>query len=344
MPLTRITVLRINHRPFRDKRITTHVALTARAFGASEILIDSEDSELEDTINKVGANFGGDFLIRTGVSWKSSLEKFRGTKVHLTMYGLPVSEVIDEIRSHSESEGLMVVVGASKVPPEVYDGSSYNVSVTNQPISEVSALGIFLDRFFKGEELGKNFQGRLNIKPAAKGKNVKILPTEKECLRLLADYGADERLIRHSEAVMALAVKIASLCGGDQKLVSIGALLHDIGRTKTNGIRHAYEGSQILEKENLDERAVKIVQRHTGAGITKMEAISLGLPEMDFIPETLEERIVAHADNLFASDHRITLEECIQNYRSKGLDGPANRILQLHTILTDLCKVDIDLI
>ena len=75
-----------------------------------------------------------------------------------------------------------------------------------------------------------------------------------------------------------------------------------------------------------------------------MEAISLGLPEMDFIPETLEERIVAHADNLFASDHRITLEECIQNYRSKGLDGPANRILQLHTILTDLCKVDIDLI
>ena len=184
----------------------------------------------------------------------------------------------------------------------------------------------------------------MNIKPAAKGKNVKILPTEKECLRLLADYGADEKLIRHSQAVRALAVKIASMCGADEILVSIGALLHDIGRTKTNGIRHAFEGSQILEEENLDERIVKIVQRHTGAGIPKLEAISLGLPEMDFIPDTLEEKIVAHADNLFASDRRITLDECVQNYRGKGLDSPADRIVKLHTFLSDLCKVDIDLI
>ena len=344
MPLTRITVLRINHRPFRDKRITTHVALTARAFGASEILIDSEDSELEETINKVSANFGGAFSIKTGIKWKSSLEKFQGTKVHLTMYGLPVSEVIDEIRTKSQSGGMMIVVGASKVPPEVYDGSSYNVSVTNQPISEVSALAIFLDRFFNGTELARTFQGRLNIKPAAKGKNVKILPTEKECLRLLADYGADEKLIRHSQAVRALAVKIASMCGADEILVSIGALLHDIGRTKTNGIRHAFEGSQILEEENLDERIVKIVQRHTGAGIPKLEAISLGLPDMDFIPDTLEEKIVAHSDNLFASDRRITLDECVQNYRGKGLDSPADRIVKLHTFLSDLCKVNIDLI
>ena len=42
-----ITVLRIGHRISRDKRITTHVALVARAFGADNILIDSIDKKIE---------------------------------------------------------------------------------------------------------------------------------------------------------------------------------------------------------------------------------------------------------------------------------------------------------
>lgn len=341
--MTRITILRINHRPFRDKRITTHVALTARAFGASAILVDSEDSELEETINKVSANFGGNFAIKTGVKWKSELAKFNGIKIHLTMYGLPVSGVIEKIRREENGKDLMIIVGASKVPPEAYEGSSYNVSVTNQPISEVSALAIFLDRFFGGSELETAFQGRLNIHPAEKGKNVKILPGEKDCLRLLSVNGAGERLLKHSEAVRGLALKIAQICGADLQLVSIGALLHDIGRTRTRGIDHAYVGSQILEDANIDERIVRIVQRHTGAGIPKDEAISLGLPEMDFTPETLEEKIVAHADNLFAGDRKITLDQCVENYRKKGLDSPAERIIEVHRFLSDLCNADLDL-
>ncbi len=342
--MARIIILRINHRPFRDKRITTHVALTARAFGASEILVDSEDSELEETLNKVSENFGGDFSIRTGVKWKPELGKFPGVKVHLTMYGLPVSDVVGQIRKETASKDLMVIVGASKVPPEVYDGSSFNVSVTNQPISEVSALAIFLDRYFQGEELGAKFQGRLNIRPAASGKNVKVLPRDDECIRILIDHGADDRLLKHSRAVRDFAVGIAARCNADQKLVSMGALLHDIGRTRTNGTDHALVGSQLLEEENLDERIVMIVQRHSGAGIPKEEAIKLGLPEIDFIPETLEEKIVAHADNLFAGDRRITLAHCVENYRKKGLDIPAERIVELHRYLSGICNIDLDLI
>lgn len=340
--MTRITVLRINHRPFRDKRITTHVALTARAFGASSILIDSEDSELENTLNRVNDNFGGTFETRTGVKWKQELARFTGTKVHLTMYGLPVADVISDIREEALEKGLMIVVGASKVPPEVYGESSFNVSVTNQPISEVSALAIFLDRLFQGNELHKKFQGKLTITPSAMGKSVRVLPGEEDCIRLLEDYGADEKIVKHSQAVKALSCEIAVRCGGDIGLVTAGALLHDIGRTKTKGIDHALAGAGILEKENMDERVVRIVQRHTGAGIVKEEARTLGLPEMDFIPDTLEEKIVAQADNLMAGDRRIPLAQCLSNYRKKGLDAAADRIELLHKFLSDLCKIDLD--
>lgn len=340
--MTNITILRINHRPFRDKRITTHVALTARAFGASQILIDSEDSELEETLNKVNKNFGGNFSVKTGVNWKKELTKFKGVKVHLTMYGLPVEEAVEDIRRESSGGDLMVIVGASKVPPEVYDGSSYNVSVTNQPISEVSALAILLDRYFQGTELDRSSQGRLNIRPASRGKIVRLMPGEEDCIRILRKNGADERLLNHSIAVKQLALKIAERCGADLNLVSIGALLHDIGRTKTQGIDHAYAGARMLEEENVEEKITRIVERHTGAGIPGIEAVNLGLPEKDYIPETLEEKIVAHADNLIMGDHKISVNQCVENYRKKRLEAPAERILVLHSFLSDLCGIDID--
>lgn len=340
--MVKITILRINHRPFRDKRITTHVALTARALGANSILVDSEDSELEDTVNKVCENFGGNFEIKTGVNWKKLLTGFKGVKVHLTMYGMPVDNVIRKIRKGSEEEDLIVVVGASKVPPEVYSNSSFNVSVTNQPISEVSALAIFLDRYFEGSELRNSFDGKLNVIPTESGKKVVYLPSDSECERILENYGAGEIILNHVKAVRELALRIARLCNANERLVSAGAFLHDIGRTKTQGIDHAYVGSIIVSGENIDERVVRIVKCHTGAGITPTEAIKLGLPEDDYVPRTLEEKIVAHADNLFAGSDRVSVAETLDKYRQKGLNEAADRILSLHRELSELCHKDID--
>jgi tRNA (cytidine56-2'-O)-methyltransferase len=172
--LREIRVLRINHRPFRDKRITTHVALTARAFGAREIIVDLQDEVLENTVNKVTENFGGDFRIRTGVNYRSFINKFDGIKVHLTMYGIPVDEVINELKKGLTERDVLVVVGASKVPIDVYNQSSYNVSITNQPISEVSALAIFLDRLLEGKEMNLRFDGKLSVIPSYRGKKVKV--------------------------------------------------------------------------------------------------------------------------------------------------------------------------
>lgn len=340
--MSNLTVLRINHRPFRDKRITTHVALTARAFGADSILVDSEDGELEETVRKLVRNFGGNFRIETGVNWRQTLSRFSGVKVHLTMYGMPVDQVIPEIRENAKNSDLLIVVGASKVPPEVYEESSYNVSVTSQPISEVSALAILLDRFFEGRELARSFDGRMNVIPSERGKSVTFLPSEGECLDMMHEKGADETLVRHVKAVRELAVKLAELCHANIDLVTAGALLHDIGRTVTDGIDHSIEGSRILADLNVDQRVVRIVARHTGAGIPKDEAVELGLPAQDFVPETLEEKIVAHSDNLFRLDKRIGVRDVLEGYESRKLKAAAERIRLLHGELSELCGIDVD--
>ncbi len=163
-----ITVLRLGHRPARDKRVTTHVALTARAFGADAILVSTRDPSLERTVREVVERFGGSFAIETGVPWRRLLREWKGPKVHLTMYGLPVDEATPRIARGD----LLVVVGAEKVPRDVYDLVDFNVAVGNQPHSEVAALAIFLDRITLGESLRHLPAGRLRIRPNPRGKSV----------------------------------------------------------------------------------------------------------------------------------------------------------------------------
>ncbi|HLH85989.1 MAG TPA: tRNA (cytidine(56)-2'-O)-methyltransferase [Thermoplasmataceae archaeon] len=336
MKTSGIDVLRINHRPFRDKRITTHVALTARAFGADSILVDTEDEELEKVINSVVSRFGGNFTIRTGVSWKETLRSYKGVKVHLTMYGQRIVDVIEQIKRKAETSDVLVVVGASKVPVDVYQEADFNVSVTNQPISEVSAVAIFLDRLLDGKELLQPPTGRYRIIPSERGKAVTYVPSEEECIRMLLSEGADDRIINHVRTVDLVAIALAANSDADIGLITAGALLHDIGRTRTNGIRHAYEGYMLLLGKGVDPRVADIVRKHTGAGIIPEEAKQLGLPDLDYIPATLEEMIVAHADNLVHGDRVVDIEDTVAAYQAKGLHEPAMRLRMLEEKLTGI--------
>jgi tRNA (cytidine56-2'-O)-methyltransferase len=165
-----ITVLRIGHRPQRDKRITTHVALVARAFGADSIVISGEDPKIRETVDEVVDTWGGSFSL-SFEGWKSFLSTFEGTVVHLTMYGIPFEGPMEEIRAAPGD--LCIVVGAEKVPPQVYQRADYNLSVGTQPHSEVAALALFLDRYFAGNQFKKQFGGaRLSIIPSGQGKVV----------------------------------------------------------------------------------------------------------------------------------------------------------------------------
>jgi len=168
----RVVVLRLGHRPERDKRITTHVGLVSRAFGAEEMLLDGRDPSVEESLADVVKRWGGSFRLKAGVSWKGEAARWKeggGKIVHLTMYGSRLVDVITDIRSH---ERIMVVVGAEKVPAEIYQLADWNVAVGNQPHSEVAALAVFLDHLMEGQELTRNFDGGLEIIPSPKGKQV----------------------------------------------------------------------------------------------------------------------------------------------------------------------------
>ena len=167
-----IVVLRLGHRPERDKRITTHVGLVARAFGAEEMLLAGNDHNIELSLNEVVRRWGGDFHLKAGVNWKDEMKLWKGGGgkiVHLTMYGSNLMDAMEHIRLCNK---IMVVVGAEKVPAEVYNVADWNIAIGNQPHSEVAALAVFLDRLFQGKELMQEFGGNLKIVPSFKGKQV----------------------------------------------------------------------------------------------------------------------------------------------------------------------------
>ena len=174
----RVVVLRIGHRVFRDSRVTTHVCLTARALGADGVIIaDQEDKVVESTIRDLTQRFGGPFEVHSGTPWKQAVRTWKasgGRILHLTAYGLPLARLVEEVR---ESNGdLMVIVGSEKVPGEIFRLADWNISVTNQPMSEISALAIFLDWYNKHEELDHNFSdARVRIVPSKDGKKIENL-------------------------------------------------------------------------------------------------------------------------------------------------------------------------
>ncbi len=163
-----VAVLRLGHRPLRDKRITTHIALVARAFGADKMIMSVEDIGIKKSVEKLVKRWGGDFSVDTVEDWRTYIKEFKGSIIHLTMYGMPVDEMIGDIEGNT-----LVVVGAEKVPRDVFDLTDYNVSIGTQPHSEVSSLAIFLDRLFKGKSIEKDFNGKLKIQPSSRSKIVR---------------------------------------------------------------------------------------------------------------------------------------------------------------------------
>lgn len=141
-----ITVLRLGHRQGRDDRVSTHVGLVARQFGAEKIIYSGErDEGIIDSIDSITERWGGPFEAEYRDDWKTVIKDFDGLKVHLTMYGERIDEKLEEIEDELE-EDLLIIVGAEKVPSAVYQMADYNISVGNQPHSEIAALAVFLDR------------------------------------------------------------------------------------------------------------------------------------------------------------------------------------------------------
>ena len=168
------------------------------------------------------------------------------------------------------------------------------------------------------------------------------IPSPEECIKLLKSKGCSKKVINHCIAVTNVAVKIAEKANADVELVEASALLHDIGRCRTHGITHAIEGVKIARELGLPKNIVKIIERHIGAGLPKEEAKKLGLPVKNYIPKTLEEKIVCHADSLTENSKKQKIEKEVKRALKNNHKEYAYRLLALHKELSDICGIDID--
>ena len=168
-----------------------------------------------------------------------------------------------------------------------------------------------------------------------------------EALNLLKKIGCPPRVIEHAKFVSQVALEIASKCEGngwavDKKLIEIGALLHDIGRSKTHGISHAVVGAQIAREKGVQDRVIRIIENHIGAGIPREEAEKLELPSKDYLQTTFEEKIVAYADKVTNGRRRMSFEEATNDLmNSLGPDHPAiDRFRRLHEEISRMMGSD----
>jgi len=167
------------------------------------------------------------------------------------------------------------------------------------------------------------------------------LPTRAEALVFLAKAGCSQHVIEHCKAVSRFAGKIAKAFQRkgfniDLELVEVSGLLHDIGRSKTHSVYHGLIGSQIAHSLGLSSSVVQIIERHVGGGIPKEEAKLLGWPAKDYLPQTLEEKIVCYADKRVESLRTVSVKQALKTYAAHlGENHPAlDRIMKLHEEIT----------
>ncbi|TRO51318.1 HDIG domain-containing protein [Candidatus Bathyarchaeota archaeon] len=167
------------------------------------------------------------------------------------------------------------------------------------------------------------------------------LPSREQALQILRENQCSKKVINHCIAVTELALETANILKEkgfeiDIELVAMGALLHDIGRSKTHTVHHAVVGAEIAKSAGLPDSVVSIIKRHVGGGIIDSEAEKLGWPKDGYVPTSLEEKIVAYADKLIEKGKRAPIDLTIEKLSEEMKYEAAERVRRLYNEITDL--------
>ncbi|MBM7409777.1 HDIG domain-containing metalloprotein [Methanococcus maripaludis] len=171
-------------------------------------------------------------------------------------------------------------------------------------------------------------------------KKMQEIPNFNEYLTFLAER-CEKNVVLHSIAVAdyvyEFGIKLLNKkYDFDLDTAVLGAILHDIGRSKSHNIDHGIIGSEILLKNNFNEKYAKIAERHIGAGISIKEAEDLNLPKKDYIPKTLEEKVIANADNLISRDLRVDIDFVIDKFKKRANNEVSNKVYSLYLEINNL--------
>jgi len=171
------------------------------------------------------------------------------------------------------------------------------------------------------------------------------LPSREQALQFLLENRCHPKVVRHCKAVAELALKTADILKKkdmkiDSHLVEIGALLHDVGRSKTHTVHHAVVGAELAKAAGLPEPVISIIRRHVGGGITTSEAEELGWPRDNYMPISIEERIVSCADKLIVDSKEASIEITIQKLIKENKKEAADRVRKVYEDLQNLIGDD----
>lgn len=171
-----------------------------------------------------------------------------------------------------------------------------------------------------------------------------MYPTESECIKILRDAGCKKRVIIHCCTVRTVAEEMMKKIDCNRDLVIAGSMLHDLGRAKDHSILHAMIGADMAEDLGLPPELVNIIRKHTGAGLDQQDIDEMGLPQGDYIPRTIEEKIVAHSDNMVSDNAVVSHMHSVEKLRTKGSVRGAIKVENLHLELSKLYGEDVDVI
>lgn len=171
-------------------------------------------------------------------------------------------------------------------------------------------------------------------------KKMQEIPNFNEYLTFLTER-CEKNVVLHSIAVADYVYEIGikllnKKYDFDLDTAVLGAILHDIGRSKSHNIDHGIIGSEILLKNNFNEKYAKIAERHIGAGISRKEAEDLNLPKKDYIPKTLEEKVIANADNLVSGHIRVDIDFVIDKFKKRTNNEVSNKVYALYLEINKL--------
>lgn len=171
-------------------------------------------------------------------------------------------------------------------------------------------------------------------------KKMQEIPNFNEYLTFLTER-CEKNVVLHSIAVAdyvyEFGIKLLNKkYDFDLDTAVLGAILHDIGRSKSHNIDHGIIGSEILLKNNFNEKYAKIAERHIGAGISIKEAEDLNLPKKDYIPKTLEEKVIANADNLVSGHIRVDIDFVIDKFKKRTNNEVSNKVYALYLEINKL--------
>jgi uncharacterized protein len=167
------------------------------------------------------------------------------------------------------------------------------------------------------------------------------LPNREQAIQLLKTNNCPPQVINHCLAVTDFAVEIASKLqrkGLDinLQLVEAGAMLHDLGRSRTHTVDHALVGAQIAQTIGLPDSIIRIIKRHVGAGITPEEAQWLGWPKDIYMPQSVEEKVVCYADKRIGSTNRQPITTEIERLQREDRAEAAESVRRLHELITNM--------